>query len=58
MTNRETLRAIGEMISPQDLEKNQHLMDLSARILDKELPLSEGELELDQDWWNENYGSD
>ena len=58
MTSREAMAAIGEIIGNSDLEKTEHLINLSGRIVDKDV--SSGTVqneELDEQWEKKNRGS-
>lgn len=50
------MRNIGEaLISTNDPNETKHLIDLSDRILDKEVPMAETNTDFDQRWWDETY---
>ena len=57
MTGKEAFRAIGEMLIGADKEKTKHLMALSDKVLQKEVPMSETNPELDKNW-TDNYYED
>lgn len=53
---KEAYRRIGDALRDQsDPEKTGHLMELSAIILDKDVPMTESNADLDKDWWDENH---
>lgn len=53
LTSKEALKNIGEVIY-KDNKLDKHLMDLSEKILDKEVPLSDNDEEMDKLWQEEN----
>lgn len=56
MTAEEAFRAIGEIMNTtKDPKKINHLIKLSDTILNKEVPLSETDKELEKAWTKENY---
>lgn len=59
MTSKEAFRAIGEVLyGEKDPKKVEHLTDLSNRILEKEVPTSESNLDIDQDWWDHTHSDE
>jgi hypothetical protein len=57
LTSDEAMRNIGEILySSKDQDQVDHLIDLSNRIIDKEVPLKEVDPSLDKQWTDENYG--
>jgi hypothetical protein len=57
MTNREALRAIGE-VGMSDPSQVAHLLELSDKIISKEVPdPSNSNAELDEEWERKNRGS-
>lgn len=56
LTAKEAMRNIGEALMGAKEEEKQHLIDLSGRIIDKEVPSVVTEPEKDLDWWDENFG--
>lgn len=55
LTSKEALRALGELISGAKEKEKEHLFKVSEKILDKEVPLSENDEELDQKWHEETH---
>jgi len=57
ITAKEALNAMREMI--QDPAQTDHLMELSERILNAEVPSgTESDPDLDAEWERKHYGSD
>jgi hypothetical protein len=55
MTSQEAFRAIGEVMHGNlDFKEQRHLEELSDRIMDKEVPFEEADLEIDKRWEEEN----
>lgn len=55
LTTEEAMRNIGEaLISTNDKEKIKHLIDLSDRVMDKDIPMPESNPDLDENWMKEN----
>ena len=55
LTPEEAMRNIGELlISTSDKEQIQHLIGVSDRLLDKDVPMEDTDPGLDANWWNEN----
>lgn len=55
LTTEEAMRNIGEaLISTNDKEKIKHLIDLSDRVMDKDVPMPESNPDLDENWMKEN----
>lgn len=56
LTSKEAFANIGEMLNTTDdnIEVN-HLLDLSNRILDKDLPLVALDEEMDDAYWKETH---
>lgn len=55
LTAKDAMRNIGEVISSASKKDAKHLMDLSDRILDKDIPLKETDPVQDENWWKENH---
>jgi hypothetical protein len=56
LSSKEAFKAIGEMInSTTDQKKIAHLMELSDKILSKEVPDGETDSDIEQDWWNSTH---
>jgi len=54
LTVKEAMRNIGEILSgTTDPEKIEHLIDLSGRILDKDVPLRDSDVGMDANWEKE-----
>ena len=54
MTSKEAMRAMGE-----STESTEHLLKLTERILDKDVPAGTApDPELDAEWERKNHGSD
>lgn len=43
-----------EMKDKSDKKETRHLIELSDRILDAEVPFNDLDNEVDQNWWDEN----
>jgi hypothetical protein len=55
LTSKEALRNLGEMIfASEDKEEQAHLWEISEKILDNEVPISDTDEELDKNWSDEN----
>ena len=53
LTSREAFSAINEMLeTSQDEDYIQHLIDLSEKIIDSEVPSNELDTDEDTLWWN------
>jgi hypothetical protein len=58
MTSREAMGAISETIGNADTEKTKHLIELSGKIMDKDVsPGTDQNAELDEEWERKNRGS-
>lgn len=57
LTAKNAYKAIGEALTDTSADTRKHLMDLSSRILDKELPSKTNSV-LDEKWWNETHPKD
>lgn len=55
LTSKEAFRAIGEMMTPQT---QKHLEELSEKILQKEVPLTETNTEAEEAFWNATHQED
>lgn len=57
LTSTEALRNLGEMIESTDKEeeKRAHYFEVVEKILDKEVPTSDGDEDLDKKWHEQNY---
>lgn len=55
LTSKEALRALGELISGAKPKEKEHLFKVSEKILDKEVPLSDNDEELDKNWHEETH---
>jgi RNase H-fold protein (predicted Holliday junction resolvase) len=56
LTTKEAYRALGEQIgTAKTAEEKQHYMDLSDRILKKDLKEEDLDPGLDANWWSENH---
>lgn len=53
LTAKEAMGAIGELIASG--KDKEHLVELSERILDKEVPISENDDELNKSWYEETH---
>lgn len=60
LTNKEALRNLGEMINTTDLDKEKvaHYFATVDKIMEKELPQSETDDELDGKWWQNTHGDE
>lgn len=54
LTNKEALRNLGEMISTQ--QDNSHYYGVVDKIMEKELPSSDLDNEMDAAWHRETHG--
>lgn len=58
MTAKEAMAAIGEVIGNSSLERTEHLIRLSEKIINKEFPEPQAQdVELDTEWERKNRGS-
>lgn len=56
ITTEEAMRNIGEALScSKDKDAKQHLIDLSSRILDKDVPMTDKDEDLENKWWKETH---
>lgn len=55
LTSKEAFRAIGEIMNSQN---QKHLEDLSEKILQKEVPLTETDEEAEKEFWTSTHGDD
>ena len=56
LSNKEALKVLGEVIKTnKDDKKAKHYFDVVDKILDKEVPLSDTNEELDQKWHEETH---
>ena len=55
LTSKEALRALGELIASAKPKEKEHFFKVSEKILDKEVPVSETDEELDQSWHEETH---
>lgn len=56
LTSEEALKNLGEMIiGTKDSRKSKHYFEVSEKILDKEVPTSDTDEELDKNWHDENH---
>lgn len=56
LTSKEAYRNLGEALSAtEDETVKSHLMDLSEKILEKELETKKVDDEIDHRWWQENH---
>lgn len=55
LTSQEALKNLGELIKAADKKDKKHLFEVSEKILDKEVPLSDTDEELDQSWHEEMH---
>jgi hypothetical protein len=55
MTSKEALRNLGELMQSASLAGKAHYDDVVEKILDKEVPLSDNDEELDQSWHEETH---
>lgn len=59
MTSKEAYRAIGEVLgTTKDQKEIDHLIDLSDRILDKDVELSEIDKAVEKMWYEDMYGEE
>lgn len=59
LTSKEAFKAMGEVIGiTEDENVIQHLQDLSEKIIAKEIPPSESNEQVDQDWWDSTHTED
>lgn len=57
LTNKEAFRNLGEMIASAEEEgEKNHLIETYEKILDKELPVTDNDEELNKSWHDENHG--
>lgn len=55
LTSKEALQNLGELIQAAKEDEKEHYFEVSEKILDKEVPLSETDEELDQTWHEETH---
>lgn len=55
LTSKEAFKAIGEMMTPQT---QKHLEELSEKILQKEVPLTETNADAEEAFWNATHQED
>lgn len=55
MTSKEAFRAIGETMSPKT---QKHLEELSEKIIQKEVPETETNKDIDEAFWNATHQED
>lgn len=56
ITSKEAMRNIGEALLVADSqEAREHFYEVTDMILDKELPSSEVDEEIDERWWKETH---
>lgn len=55
ITSKEAFRAMGEMMTP---ENQQHLEELSEKILSREIPETDTNKEAEEAFWNSTHGED
>lgn len=56
ITSEQAFERIFDALQDQsDSEKTGHLMELSADILDKDVPMTEANAEMDKDWWEKTH---
>ena len=54
LTSKEALKNLGELISSDD-DLKSHYWEASEKILDKEVPVGDSDLELDKRWHDETH---
>ena len=52
LTSKEALQALGELIK-KDKNQSKHCLKVSEEILDREVPLSDTDEEMDKLWYDE-----
>lgn len=55
LTSKEALRVLGELMIGASDKAKEHFFKVSEKILDKEVPLSDNDEELDQSWHEETH---
>lgn len=55
LTSKEAFKAIGEMMNPKTQE---HLEELSEKILAKEVPMPDTDADADEAFWNATHRED
>lgn len=56
MTSKEAFRAIGEILhTSKDKNELAHVRELSEKILSSEVPETESNPQMDEDWWNSTH---
>lgn len=58
MTSQEAYRAIGEFMISADEKQVAHLMDLSEKIINQEVPNVAKDDEADHAWWKATHKSE
>lgn len=53
--SKEAFKRIGDALRIADPKTSRHLMSLSDTILDKEVPVTEKDEDLEKKWWDENH---
>jgi hypothetical protein len=54
ITSKEAFERVSDALNNSNDEKTRHLMELSAIILDKDVPMKERDEELEKKWSEEN----
>lgn len=58
LTPEEAMRNIGELlIGTNDKEQIKHLIEVSDKVMDKDIPMKDSDPGLDETWFNETYDS-
>lgn len=56
LTTEEAMRNIGESLAgAKDEKAKQHLIDLSGRIMDQEVPMPERDEDLEKKWYDDTH---
>ena len=56
LTSEEALKNVGELMEGANEKESEHYEQVVEKILDKEVPLSETDEELDKSWHEETHG--
>lgn len=61
LTTKDAMRNLGESINvateEEDFEKVEHLVELSNKLMDADVPFEEQDEQLDKMWWEKTHGT-
>lgn len=55
ITAKEAMNQIGLLLKNADAKQSEHLMNLSSKILDHEVPMTERNADADHKWWDAHH---